>query len=181
MEEWRDIPGYEGLYQASTHGRIRTHENKITSNALYKERHWKQRILKQKIHPNAKGRIDPRVCLWKNNKEKTWLVSRLIALTWVNGYASGLTVNHIDGNPLNNRFENLEWVTLGENVMHAFRTGLMHTCHKVVLQNSEKTTVYNSMSEASRAIGRCTGYVSLCIKNNRDASGSDGTVYKILA
>lgn len=69
-EEWKDIPGYEGLYQASTLGRIRTCEGKTTSSARFEKRVWKQRIMKQKLNKNRKGRIDARVCLWKDGKEK---------------------------------------------------------------------------------------------------------------
>ena len=124
MERWSDIPGYEGLYQASTLGRIRTCEGKTTSSARFAKRVWKQRIMKQKLNANRKGRIDARVSLWKDGKEKTWLVSRLVAMTWVAGYAEGLTVNHIDGNPMNNACDNLEWLTRAANIQHGFKTGL---------------------------------------------------------
>lgn len=124
MEQWKDIPGYEGLYQASTQGRIRTCEGKITSSARFEKRVWKQRILKQKLCKNRKGRTDARVSLWKDRKEKTWLVSRLVALTWCDGYADGLTVNHKNGNPLDNSAQNLEWMTRAANIQHGFKNGL---------------------------------------------------------
>lgn len=124
MEQWKDIPGYESLYQASTQGRIRTCEGKITSSARSKKRVWKQRILKQKFCKNRKGRTDARVSLWKDGHEKTWLVSRLVALTWCEGYADGMTVNHINGDALDNSSKNLEWLTRAANIQHGFRTGL---------------------------------------------------------
>lgn len=125
MEQWKMIPGYEGLYEASTHGQIRTAEGKTTSNARYPKRVWKQRVLKQKYAYRKSGHLkDARVCLWKDGKEKTFLVSRLVAMTWCDGYADGLTVNHKDGNPLNNNSDNLEWVSLAENIRHGFKTGL---------------------------------------------------------
>ena len=125
MEQWKMIPGYEGLYEASTYGQIRTAEGKTTSNARYPKRVWKQRILKLKYVHRKNGRLkDARVCLWKDGKEKTFLVSRLVAMTWCDGYADGLTVNHKDGNPLNNDCSNLEWISLAENIRHGFRTGL---------------------------------------------------------
>ena len=123
-EEWKDIPGYEGLYQASTLGRIRTCEGKTTSTARFEKRVWKQRIMKQKLNKNSKGRIDARVCLWKDCTEKTWLVARLVALTWCKGYSEGLTVNHKDGDPLNNSAENLEWISRAANIQHGFKAGL---------------------------------------------------------
>lgn len=68
---------------------------------------------------------DARVNLWKGGKEHTFLVSRLVAMTWCDGYEDGLTVNHIDGNPMNNRVDNLEWMTHRDNVRQAFEDGLI--------------------------------------------------------
>ena len=124
MEEWKDIPGYEGLYQASNFGRIRTCEGKTTSNARFGVRVWKQRIMKPKRAANKNGRIDLRVELWKDGKHKTLLVSRLVAFTWCEGYKDGWTVNHKNGNQLDNRAENLEWLSHGDNIRHGFANGL---------------------------------------------------------
>ena len=124
MEQWRDIPGYEGIYQASDHGQIRTAEGKTTSNARYGVRVWKQRIMKQKIVGGKNGRRDSRIELWKDGEHKTWLVSRLIALAWCDGYQDGWTVNHKNGDHLDNRAENLEWLSHGDNIRHGFANGL---------------------------------------------------------
>ena len=124
MEEWKDIPGFEGLYQASTLGRIRTCEGKTTSSARFSRRVWKQRILKQKCNTNKKGRVDFRVELWKGKTHKTFLVSRLVAFTWCEGYKEGMTVNHKNGNPLDNSAVNLEWLSHGDNIRHGFANGL---------------------------------------------------------
>lgn len=124
MEEWKDIPGYEGLYQASTLGRIRTCEGKVTSSSRYPHRVWKQRVMKQKLARNSKGRCDYRVELWSGKTHRTWLVSRLVAMTWCAGYHDGWTVNHINGDPLDNRSVNLEWLSHGDNIRHGFANGL---------------------------------------------------------
>ena len=124
MEEWKDIPGYEGLYQASTLGRIRTCEGKVTSSSRFPRRVWKQRVMKQKVSKNSKGRYDCRVELWNGKKHRTWLVSRLVAAAWCDGYREGWTVNHINGDPMDNRAENLEWLSLRDNIRHGFANGL---------------------------------------------------------
>lgn len=53
------------------------------------------------------------------------LVHRLVGMAYVPGFAEGLTINHIDGNKLNNTFSNLEWVSLAENTKHQWREGLV--------------------------------------------------------
>ena len=68
MEEiWKAIPNYEGIYEASSFGRIRTCEGKTTFTKRHGIRHWKQRILKPKGETYATGY---RVSLWKNRKKK---------------------------------------------------------------------------------------------------------------
>ena len=127
MEElWKDIPGYEGIYQASNMGRIRTVEGKVTYSTRHGERHWHSRVLKQKWEKRNRcraGHRDARVQLYKDKKSKTMLVARLVAMAWVDGYKDGLTVNHIDCDPSNNFASNLEWITHRENIQKGFRDG----------------------------------------------------------
>lgn len=87
MEEWKSIPGYEMLYEASSEGRIRTCEGKVTSSARSPHRVWKQRVLKPKISTSPRGRKDYRVTLWKEGHEKDWLVARLVAMAFCDGYS----------------------------------------------------------------------------------------------
>lgn len=176
-EEWKDIPGYEGIYEASTLGRIRSNANKVTSNSRYSVRRWKQRIIKQKFQKRCTGKKDARVCLWKDGKEKTFLVARLIAMTWCDNYKNGMTVNHIDGNPENNRAENLEWMTLGENIRHGFDTGLypQHSC--VIIESDGTERHFRSYAEASRYLGKANGFVSELFKNGKDVQVGDRFVF----
>lgn len=180
MEQWKDIPGYEGIYQVSTLGRIRTCEGKTTHTERHGIRHWKQRIIKQKICKNRYGRKDARVSLWKDGNEKTWLVSRLVGLAWCTGYYDGLTINHINGNPLDNRAKNLEWVTLSENIKKGYENGLFANCqHSIQLVCEEGTLVFASKAAASRFLGRNFGYVSNSLKIGRPITASDGKQYTI--
>lgn len=161
MIEWKDIPGYEGIYQASTDGRIRTCEGKVTTSVRHGIRHWKQRELRQHYTKRGQGKHDDaRVTLWKDKKPHYHLTSRLIAMTWCDGYSPGMTVNHIDGNPRNNRSDNLEWVSLAENIRKGFEGGLFPQNHCVVVEPDGSEKHFRSYAEASRYLGRNSGYVS---------------------
>lgn len=180
MENWKPIPGYEGLYDASDQGRVRSAPGKTTSNALYSKRVWKSRIMKPK-RPTHARRHDGRLTLWKDGEPKDYLVARLVAAAWLGPPADGMTVNHINGDYMDNRPENLEWISNGDNVRHGFNTGLFDSLKKpVTLVNaaSQEETSYTSMAEASRAIGRQHGYVHGVIKHKQEyATGVDGAKY----
>lgn len=182
MERWRDIPGYEGIYEASDYGNIRTHEGKTTSNAKYVRRVWKQRILKQKYGYRKGGtrKKDARVSLWRDGMEQTHLVSRLVALAWCPGYFAGATVNHKDGNPTNNSADNLEWITLCDNIRHGFQTGLYPQSKCALVDECGNKYVFRSMAVASRYLGRSNGYISNRFKRGLSTAISvDGAMYAI--
>lgn len=183
MEQWRDIPGYEGIYQVSNLGNVRSCEGKTTYTKRHGVRHWKQRSLKQKKYPDKRGRIDARVNLWKDGKEKTYLVSRLVGSAWCDGFSDGMTINHINGNSLDNRAENLEWLPISENIQKGFDTGLFTSCQKSIQLATEDKEVFlfASMSDASRFLNRNNGYIYNCIKNCRPINSADGTRYFIRA
>lgn len=185
-EEWKNIPGYEDLYQASNLGRIRSVDGKITSSKLYKIRVWKGRILKNRTKTPAQNGY--RVSLWKDGKDKDWLVHRLVAMAFL-GIPKGIeitntgkrmTVNHKDGNRFNNKIENLEWVTLEDNIRHAFNNDLMHTCKEILLANEKEELFFKSMNEADRFLGRKPGYISNCLKRNKTKiTNKNGEIFNI--
>ena len=176
---WKDIPGFEGIYQASNTGSIRTKPGKVTSNKRYARREWKTRVLKVKY---LKGRRrDARVTLWKDGKESDHLVSRLVAMAWVDGYAPGLTVNHIDGNPENNAESNLEWLPLSDNIRKGFEDGLFAKCQKPITLIGEIGSIkFDSLAQASRFLGRNNGYIHNCIRVGKKATSADGDVYLVM-
>ena len=132
-EVFRDVLGYEGLYQVSNYGRVKSLERKnIFYCGLRKER--LERPTKEKIlNYNKSNRGYLQVCLTKDGKSKTYTVHRLVAKAFLPNLKNKKQVNHIDGNKENNSIDNLEWVTSSENNKHAFITGLNkpHNMRKV--------------------------------------------------
>ena len=113
VEIWEDIPNYEGVYQASTLGRIRSLDRMV--NSVQGSRTVKGMFMQ--IHTSKSGYNF--VILSKHNHYKHFRVHRLVLLTFVPNPENKPTGNHIDGNKLNNFLENLEWMTQKENIQHA--------------------------------------------------------------
>ena len=109
VEEWRDIEGYEGLYQVSNLGKIKSFH------------YGTSRI--NKIQLTKKGYAYTH--LYKNGKSKRYFVHVLVAKAFIPNPKNKPQVNHIDANKSNNRVENLEWVTPEENMQHAYEKGLV--------------------------------------------------------
>lgn len=180
-EIWKDIPRYPG-YQASTLGRIRTF-NKVTFTKRHGERHWENRILKFKPSISTK-RIKQgpgyRVSLWKNGKSKDFLVARLIATTFLEDFIeTNMTVNHKNGNRLDNTIDNLEWLSLSENIKYGFENN-QYKQNKTILYNEKEKHEFRSQSIASQFLGRKNGYISQCLKHGRQATSILGVKYNIL-
>lgn len=176
-EEWRDIPGYEGIYQASSYGRIRTKPGKVTYTATHRVRHWKTRVLKHKGDAKAGFRVS----LYLNRKPKDWLVHRLVAMAFHGVPDEYMTVNHINGDRNNNTPENLEWLSLADNIKHGFRTGLYSNNQLPVSLILPNKTIkhFDSLSEASRFLDRSHGYIHNCAKEGITPTDANGNEYKI--
>lgn len=159
-EIWKDIEDYKG-YQVSNLGRVRTF-NKITYTEKHGKRHWKNRILKERLDKKNKMLS---VYLYKNGKGKSYLIHRLVAETFL-GKQENMTVNHKDGNRYNNKLDNLEWLSLKDNIKHAWENNLIKTNKyvKIINKNNNYDKTFRSMSEASKAIGKNHGYISSKIK-----------------
>lgn len=180
-EVWKPIPGYEGLYEASSQGRIRTAEGKVTSSARFDRRVWQQRIMKQKWHKRkGVGKEDARVCLWKDGKEKTFLVARLVAMSFLPAPYEKLTVNHINGDTTDNSVKNLEWVTLAENNRLGFQNGLFSATEKPIIltQDNGAAHYFASMADASRYLEKNEHYVSSALSRGHFCYDSLGTRYR---
>lgn len=124
MEEiWKDIKGYEGLYQVSNLGKIkslgRTIE-RIGPNGKKFYRNYPSKIIK--IALDTKGYY--RTNLAKNGINKTVKIHRIVAEAFIPNTYNKPQINHIDGNKQNNNVNNLEWCTNKENQDHSWRNGL---------------------------------------------------------
>lgn len=126
MEQWKPIIGFEGLYEVSSTGKVKS-LNRVVLTKL-----GKQKVVSEKILTLHKGKPTLRhpivryhVELWKDNSRSVPSIHRLVALHFIPNPLGKPQVNHIDGNPANNNFENLEWATNAENVRHAYLNGLI--------------------------------------------------------
>ena len=106
---WKDIPGYEGLYQVSDYGQVKSLERVVWNGKG--NRVLKEKILKPCLSTNGYHQVN----LWKDGKMKTFFVHRLVALAFLDGDHSS-TVNHIDECKTNNHVSNLEYLTRVDNI-----------------------------------------------------------------
>lgn len=114
MEEWKDIEGYEGIYQISNLGNVKSLKY-----------HKEKRI---KSNKNRNGYL--KIGLILNGKRKHISIHRLVAKAFIPNPNSLPEVNHIDGNKENNKVENLEWNNRKQNSLHAYKTGLRQVTEK---------------------------------------------------
>jgi hypothetical protein len=129
-EEWRPIPGYEGVYEASSHGRIRRLDGVVLVYGLHPRPH-KGRILRA---AQSRATLYLSVALSLAGKVESIPVHRLVAVAFLGAPQPGKNnVNHIDGTRTNNRAENLEWTSASENGKHAYRIGLQHVSGAALL------------------------------------------------
>lgn len=122
MEEiWKDVPGFEGLYQVSNTGKVKSIATKV--NHRYGSRKRAEKLKSLATNENGYATVN----LYKENKLKVFKVHRLVAQCFIPNPYSKKTVNHIDANKLNNNLPNLEWATHSENLLHAHRNNLINS------------------------------------------------------
>lgn len=152
QEIWKDIPNYEGLYQISNLGNVKSLERIVTHNK-YGTAHIKEKLLRPRDDSKGYGRV----VLYKNNKKKQFKIHRLVAETFLPNKSNKSAVNHIDGNKKNNNVNNLEWCTIKENNIHAFENGLNSIKMRAVYQMDLEGNVINefkSLCDASKFLNK---------------------------
>lgn len=117
MEIWKDIPGYEGKYQASSLGRIRSLDREIV------QMDGRHRSAKGRIRVPVVSRTRPYYALRLQKGGNMTEVHRLVALAFYGPCPEGCEIMHLNGNSLDNRAENLRYGTHQENVQDILRQG----------------------------------------------------------
>lgn len=143
QEIWKDIQGYEGLYQVSNFGNVKSVKRMGTNGGTLAKSYYKIGYEK--------------TLLCKGNKRKTYKTHLLVAQAFIPNPENKPQINHIDGNKQNNCVDNLEWCSAKENMEHAIRTGLRtfdYLCKPIAqIKNGEIIATYKSIQDVKRKYG----------------------------
>ena len=147
MEEWKPINGYEGAYEISSEGRVRSlgrYQNCVHNGKEFR----KERIMK--LYLSEWKYLTVSLC--KNSKHKSFQVHRLVAEAFIPNPENKEEVNHKNGNKTDNRLANLEWTTKSENAVHAHRVLGVRCSFERPVRCVETGKVYRSTAEAARQL-----------------------------
>ena len=150
-EVWKDIEGYEGVYQVSNKRRVKS---------LSYHHSGKEGILKQ--CKSKDGYL--KVCLFKNGKQTTFSVHRIVASAFINNYNNYPEINHKDEDKTNNCVENLEWCDRKYNVNYGSAIEKMVQTRKLrkKILCIETNQIFNSCRDAGKSVNVDHGNISKC-------------------
>ena len=169
-EEWRDIEGFEGLYQVSNYGRVKSVERTVRCDRGY--RIVQERILK--AGTTDKGYLQVQLC--KDGKVKNCYVHRLVADAFCDNPMGYTELNHRDENKENNRIENLEWCSRSYNTNYG--TGNKRRAEKLskpvfsVDKESGLIMWWKSAKEAEECTGIDSSNIIKCCKGKYKSAGN---------
>lgn len=148
-EIWRDIKGYEGLYQVSNLGRVKSVEK--TCNIGKGNYYRAEKIRKQKESAYSSGKTKYwRVGLSKRSKIRYYAVHRLVATAFIENAENKPYVNHLNGNGQDNRVENLEWATNSENQLYSL----------YVIKTTKSTIPVTAYDKRTNELAKCFESIS---------------------
>jgi hypothetical protein len=180
-EIWKPIKDYEGLYEVSNFGRVRSVGRWIEiphpRNPNYVFRYFhKGQLISQHIHNNGYMHV----ILYKERERKghTNLVHRLVAMAFIPGYQKGMDVNHKDCNRVNNNVDNLEWMSRRDNLMYAGAMDRIHKNQRVKVKqltlSGELVKIWPSIHRAHLELGIDSKSITGCCRGyygNKTAGG----------
>lgn len=161
---WKDIGGYEGAYEVSTVGMIRSKSRTILKGKNFVPSKIKGQIISPYV--NSAGYMC--VTLYRAGKKRNEKVHSLVAKAFIPNELNKKTVNHIDENKLNNTVENLEWMTNSENVNYGTRIQRVKEKYGVSVTRispSKKIETFRTLHEAEEKTGIARQSISYAIKN----------------
>ena len=175
LEVWKDIQGYEGIYQVSTHGKVRSLSRQLHNKSGYFTS--KEKMLKSRLSGRDEKNKYLEVALYKNHKRQDVRVHRLVAKAFIPNPNSYPIINHKDGNKKNNNVNNLEWCTHKQNRQHAINNGLVKFYYGKQNKKSRKIMqcdidgncikVWFGVREIAKETGFNYGNIDRCLRGKR--------------
>ncbi|WP_312697093.1 NUMOD4 domain-containing protein [Sphingobacterium mizutaii] len=185
-EEWRPVVGYEGLYEVSNIGRVRSLDKEWVSGEDMGIKKHSGKILSLRPRRRYPDNDYTFVNLYRDRKMKSIATHRLVAIAFIPLVDGKDQVNHINGIKADNRVENLEWCTQSENQKHSFhvlknpnhsqgKTGALSKCSKPISQFSlrgKHIKDYAGQAEASRETGIIKGSINAALHGRQNKAGN---------
>lgn len=168
QEIWKDIKGYEGLYQVSNFGRVKSLERVVNFCEGNKAKTQYRTVAEKIKNPSEKDNGYLQICLYKNNKGKHKYIHRLVAEAFIKNPNNYETVNHKNLNKKDNTVKNLEWCSYADNNDHARKNLCFKSGKKL------KIEAINIDTGESEII---TDLLHWCKQNRHDR----GSVYHVLS